>query len=66
MPTKHCECGAKYRFPEESVGKRAKCKKCGAIFTLEDEDEIKVVPLAEPDSLGDLASAVQATADRPI
>ncbi len=37
MPTQYCECGAKYRFPDSAVGKRAKCKKCGTILVLRAE-----------------------------
>lgn len=41
----YCECGAKYRVPDESLGKRAKCKRCGAVFTLKEEDD-GPIPLA--------------------
>ncbi len=34
MPQCTCECGAKYKFTEASLGKRAKCQKCGVVFTL--------------------------------
>ena len=47
MPTLHCQCGAKYRFPESAVGKRAKCKKCGVIFTIEPEEDAGPIPLAD-------------------
>ena len=38
MPTYRCECGAKYRFPDSAIGKKAKCKKCSAVFRLEEEE----------------------------
>ena len=53
MPTIHCECGAKYRFPESSIGKRAKCKKCGSVFTLEPEDDQGPIPLADDSEMRD-------------
>jgi hypothetical protein len=34
MPIHTCQCGARYRFAEQSAGKRAKCKQCGDIFSL--------------------------------
>ncbi len=39
MPKQTCECGATYRFADSSIGKRAKCTKCGAIITLQGDDE---------------------------
>ena len=42
----YCECGAKYRVPDESLGKQAKCKQCGAVFTLTQEDD-GPIPLAD-------------------
>lgn len=30
-----CACGAKYRFPEESAGRIARCRKCGKSFMLQ-------------------------------
>lgn len=42
-----CACGAKYKFPETSAGKKARCKQCGSVFTLpeaEEEDTIAVAP----------------------
>ncbi len=41
-----CSCGARYKFPDTLRGKRAKCKKCGEVFTLEVEDE-GVIPIAD-------------------
>ena len=60
MPTQHCECGAKYRFSESAIGKRARCEKCGTIITLQPEENALPVPLAdEPDRLGDLATSAE-------
>lgn len=44
-----CSCGARYKFPDSALGKRAKCKKCGAVFTLEVEDEGIFALADEPD-----------------
>jgi hypothetical protein len=30
-----CGCGARYRAPDSAAGRRARCKKCGAVFTLQ-------------------------------
>lgn len=46
MPSIHCDCGAKYKFPDSAIGKRAKCKKCGVVLTLEDEDEDSIFAIA--------------------
>lgn len=51
MPKTRCVCGAKYRFPETSIGKRARCKKCGAIFRLEPQDEEGPIPIADDSEL---------------
>ena len=34
-----CKCGARYTMPKGSAGKQAKCKKCGAVFVVPDDDE---------------------------
>jgi predicted Zn finger-like uncharacterized protein len=40
MPTEICpECGAKYRVPDGAEGRKAKCKKCGAVFVIGGEQE---------------------------
>lgn len=58
MPTSRCKCGAKYRYPESSIGKRAKCKKCGTIFTLKPEDDEGPIPIADDsDMRGEIAAA---------
>lgn len=46
MPSCTCVCGARFRFAEESIGKKAKCKKCGVVFTLEVSDA-GLIPLAD-------------------
>jgi hypothetical protein len=46
MPRHTCDCGARFRFPDSAIGKRSKCKQCGAVFTLFD-DEAGVIPVAE-------------------
>lgn len=57
MPTTHCQCGAKYRYAESSIGKRARCKKCGAVFTLTPEDDEGVIPLADEHEMRDEMAA---------
>ncbi len=58
MLTSRCKCGAKYRYPESSIGKRAKCKKCGTIFTLKPEDDEGPIPIADDsDMRGEIAAA---------
>ena len=34
-----CPCGTAYDVPDASLGKKAKCRKCGAVFTLTEEKE---------------------------
>jgi len=67
MPRYTCSCGARFRFPESAVGKRSKCKQCGTLFTLVD-DEAGVIPVADdfdaspdaaPDAVADPPSPVQ-------
>ena len=43
MPTYTCTCGARYKLPEGSGGKRARCKKCGVVFTIP-EEPLEVAP----------------------
>ena len=52
MPHFTCACGARYRFPESAVGKHGKCKKCGAVFTLEPDEE-GPIPLADEPGIAD-------------
>jgi len=63
MPRHTCDCGAKYRFPESSIGKRSKCKRCGAVFTLVD-DENGVIPVAE--DIGVSPDAASEPGGRPL
>jgi len=49
VPTYECSCGAKYRFSQAHVGKRGKCKKCNAVFTLIDENA--PIPVADEPEL---------------
>ena len=32
MPAVSCGCGAKYKVPDSAIGRRARCKTCGAMF----------------------------------
>ncbi|UCC29569.1 MAG: rhomboid family intramembrane serine protease [Phycisphaerales bacterium] len=72
MPTSHCQCGAKYRYSESSIGKRAKCKKCGAVFTLKPEDDDGPIPLTDDSDMRDEIAAAAARAraaaavDKPV
>lgn len=65
MPTQRCPCGAKYRFPDSALGKRAKCKKCGAVFTLEPEEDEGAIPIAEPGIEDEFAAAAEQAAAAP-
>lgn len=42
-----CSCGAKYKLPDTAIGKKAKCKHCGAVFTVRGDS-----PKAAADSGG--------------
>lgn len=65
MPRLTCQCGARYRFDDAVVGKKAKCKKCGSIFVIESEDE-GIIPFAdEPDFFSEVAQAARRSADAP-
>jgi hypothetical protein len=60
MPKVRCSCGQKYLLPDSAIGKRARCKKCGAVFTIEVQEEEGPIPIAdEPFPLvDDLDSAI--------
>jgi hypothetical protein len=63
-----CRCGAKYAFEDASSGKRAKCKKCGDLFTVEpppdDDGPIDLAP--EPGFYSEFAAAAdRERANRP-
>ena len=47
----YCECGAKYQVAEASLGKKAKCKRCGAAFTLKASED-GTIAIAEEIGLG--------------
>ena len=48
MPTQICaECGTKYRVPDSAVGKKAKCKKCGAIMVITGDQEEEIFQFAD-------------------
>ncbi|MCH8937752.1 MAG: hypothetical protein IIB90_18755 [Gemmatimonadetes bacterium] len=51
MATCYCECGAKYQVAEASLGKKAKCQRCGAAFTLK-ESEDGTIAIAESIDVG--------------
>ena len=67
MPTKECQCGARYRFPESVMGKRAKCQKCGAVLTLEAEVDPGVLAIrdepAAPEPAPPMSSAYVPSAE---
>lgn len=45
MPRCTCVCGAKYKVPAASLGRESKCKQCGAVFSLvEDDRTVAVAP----------------------
>lgn len=52
MPKYICTCGAKYRFPDEYIGKQTKCRKCGAVITLQATAPVDdgIIPFADEDS----------------
>ncbi len=81
MPVQNCACGAQYKIAESSFGKKATCRKCGAIMLLgqapirdqtpSPQDE-GMIPLADDDGLMDefaeaaeRAQAASATSSRP-
>lgn len=47
MPRYTCSCGARYRLPDHSVGRKARCRKCGVIFTIPDQDIAAAVPVED-------------------
>lgn len=60
MPKQHCTCGAKYRFDDSAVGRKARCKKCGRVFTITPDEADGTIPLAADEPFGvDLAAAVE-------
>jgi hypothetical protein len=68
MVKHQCPCGAKYKFEPRHAGKRATCKRCGAVFVVPAEEEDSgVIPIAdEPLGLMDeVAAAAQRGTARP-
>lgn len=59
MPRYTCECGVRYRFPDSAVGKRGKCDKCGAVFTLEPDEEGPIPIADEPPVVDEFAAAAE-------
>lgn len=64
-----CECGAKYRFPDSAIGKRAKCKNCGAIITLKPPEDEGTIPITDDspfmDEMASAAERAEAASDEP-
>lgn len=61
MPSVSCSCGARYKIAESSIGKKAKCKKCGETFELKLPEEAE--PIAIADEVG-FAGAVAELVER--
>ncbi len=60
MPAQQCTCGARYRFDDSAIGRKARCKKCGRVFTITPDAADGTIPLAADEPFGvDLASAVE-------
>lgn len=47
MARQQCACGVVFRFSESAIGKRGKCKHCGAVFLLTGECTIDTIPIAD-------------------
>ena len=64
MPTVYCKCGAKYKVPESSLGKRARCKKCGETFKVEvREDADQMLSLEDLADLAEGAAEARAASE---
>ncbi|HEY3244295.1 MAG TPA: hypothetical protein VGM03_13190 [Phycisphaerae bacterium] len=59
MQTYTCSCGARYRVPANSAGKRACCTRCQAEFVLAGTDPIEVAP---PPAVASAAAGLDAIA----
>jgi hypothetical protein len=66
MPTQHCTCGAKYRFPDSALGRRVKCKKCDVVFKLTGKDDDGTIPIAEEGLMGEMAAAADRFTGAPV
>ena len=66
----YCTCGTAYSVPEASLGKKAKCRKCGAVFTLKEENEesgtFAIADEAWPDTDPDAARRGTGVAASPV
>ena len=61
MPIVFCDCGVKYKVDHASLGKRARCKKCGQVFELAIRDDSE-----EPFTLADLDELADGTAQQRV
>lgn len=66
MPIQRCTCGAKYRLPESAVGKRVKCKKCGAVFSVKTDRSPDRDASMEDDVFAELAAAATKAKAAPV
>lgn len=64
MPKHTCSCGARYSFPDSAAGKRAKCKKCGEVFTLPEAEEEGIFAIAGEESPFAAEAAAAASASK--
>ena len=68
MPKIRCDCGARFTFAEKSLGKKAKCARCGEILTLQpDNEDSGIISIAEEPDYGGVApdDSGQPTFDTP-
>jgi hypothetical protein len=68
MPKMRCpSCGQKYQLPDTAIGRRARCKKCQTVFTVEAPQGEGPIPIADdPFPLaGELDAAVERGAREP-
>lgn len=68
MPSVSCHCGARYKVGESSLGKKAKCKKCGKVFTLALPEDAGPLSLGEDDAFMDdaVAEAAEQSKAAPV
>ena len=60
IPTHHCECGARHKFPDRTVGRRARCRRCGVVFLIEaDDDELVFIDEDKLPQLPKVADGIQ-------
>ncbi len=59
MPRVFCPCGTAYKIAEASIGKKAKCKKCGETFELKLPEDTGPIAIADAPAFDDaVAEAV--------